>query len=167
MAANIGAITAQGRKDYEEELYRREHEISDEINKRLQEAREFGDLSENAEYDAAREEQKANNDRISELRQILATAEVVDLDKIDVRDLTAGVGTEVELEGENGRRNSFFLVGTTETDSLANRISNESPAGEALIGHRVGDRVSFTTPAGKIRTFRITNIRVATHGADE
>lgn len=163
MAASTQTITSAGRKKYEEELYSREHEIRDEINKRLQEAREFGDLSENAEYDAAREQQAENESRIAELIQILATAEVVEMTAVDERDLAAAVGTEVELVDANGKHITFALVGTTETDSLLNRISNESPAGEALVGHRVGDEVSFTTPAGRVRTYRIVNIRITKH----
>lgn len=160
MAANTQTITSAGRKKYEEELYAREHEIRDEINKRLQEAREFGDLSENAEYDAAREQQAENESRIAELVQILATAEVVETATMDVRNLAAAVGTEVELEDARGKRITFALVGTTETDSLLNRISNESPAGEALVGSHVGDEVSFVTPAGKVRKYRVVNIRI-------
>ena len=166
MAESKRTITAAGRKKLEEELYTREHETREEINKRLQEAREFGDLSENAEYDAAREEQSTNESRINELKQIIATAEVVDASNINVGDLSAAVGTEVELEAQNGRRITFSLVGTTETNSLLNQISNESPAGEALIGHRVGDSISFVTPAGKMASYKITNIRIVNEGQD-
>ena len=161
MAESKRTITAAGRKKYEEELYAREHERRDEINERLKTAREFGDLSENAEYDAAREEQATNEDRINELKHILATAEVVDASSISAGDLTAAVGTEVELEAANGRSLTFALVGTTETNSLLNQISNESPAGEALIGHKAGDEISFITPGGKVAKYRIANIRVA------
>ncbi len=167
MAESKRTITAAGRKKYEQELYTREHETREEINERLRIAREFGDLSENAEYDAAREEQAANEDRINDLKHILATAEVVETSSIDARDLTAAVGTEVELESAQGRRITFALVGTTETNSLLNQISNESPAGEALIGHKAGDEISFTTPAGKVATYRITNIRVAERSDSE
>jgi transcription elongation factor GreA len=158
MAASTQTITSAGRKKYEEELYSREHEIRDEINKRLQEAREFGDLSENAEYDAAREQQAENESRIAELIQILATAEVVEMTAVDEHDLAAAVGTEVELVDANGKHITFALVGTTETDSLLNRISNESPLGAALIGHVAGDTVSYETPTGKTREFTIRNI---------
>lgn len=168
MAESKRTITAAGRKKYEEELYRREHETRDEINERLKVAREFGDLSENAEYDAAREEQATNEDRINELKHILATAEVVDVSTMASGDLTAAVGTMVELENEQGRRITFALVGTTETNSLLNQISNESPAGEALIGHKTGEEISFITPVGKIAKYRIVSIRVAERGdADE
>lgn len=161
MAESKRTITAAGRKEYEAELYRREHETREEINERLRVAREFGDLSENAEYDAAREEQAANEDRIKELEHILATTEVVDMSLIDESDLTAAVGTEVELEDARGNHITFALVGTTEINSLANKISNESPVGEALIGHKVGEEISFMTPSGKVATYTIVHIRVA------
>lgn len=167
MAETQRTITAAGRKKYEEELYNREHDTRDEINERLQVAREFGDLSENAEYDAAREEQAANEARIHELKQILATAKVVDESDINLRDLTAAVGTEVEIENAQGKRLTFALVGTTETNSLLNQISNESPVGEALIGHRTGDDISFMLPSGKMATYRIVSIRIAKQDADE
>ena len=166
MAESRQTITAAGRKKYEEELYTREHETRDEINKRLQEAREFGDLSENAEYDAAREEQSANESRINVLKQILATAEVADASAINMADLTVAVGTEVELEDTSGRRVTFSLVGTTETNSLLNQISNESPAGEALIGHRSGDSISFMLPSGKMASYRIVGIKIVNEGQD-
>lgn len=166
MAESKRTITAAGRKEYEQELYRREHETREEINERLKTAREFGDLSENAEYDAAREEQAANEARINELEHILATTEVVDMSKISESDLTAAVGTEVELEDARGMRLTFALVGTTEINSLVNRISNESPVGEALIGHKMGDTISFITPSGKPASYRITRIRI-TEPSDE
>lgn len=166
MADSEKTITAAGRKKYEEELYTREHETREEINKRLKEAREYGDLSENAEYDAAREEQSANESRINELKQIIATAKVVDTSSINMGDLTAAVGTEVELEDAGGRRMTFALVGTTETNSLLNQISNESPAGEALIGHRIGETISFMTPAGRMVSYKIAGIRIVNDGQE-
>jgi transcription elongation factor GreA len=157
MAADEIILTPAGRKELEDELYRREHELHDEIGEQLRVARAFGDLSENAEYDAAREAQARNESRITEIRHILATARVVDPTSMGK---VVAVGTEVELEDKGGHRISFALVGTTETDSLAHRISNESPAGAALVGHVVGDEVSFVTPAGKLREYTIVDIRL-------
>jgi transcription elongation factor GreA len=139
-----------------DELEFREGEKHDEIVERIKEARGFGDLSENAEYDAAKEEQSQNESRINEIRQILATAKVVAAGA-DAR-LSVSIGTTVELEDAKGKRVSFTIVGTTETDSLSHKISNESPAGSVLIGHVVGDSVSFSTPSGKVREYTITNI---------
>ena len=157
MAADEIILTPAGRKELEDELYRREHELHDEIGEQLRVARAFGDLSENAEYDAAREAPERNEARSTEIRHILATARVVDPTSMGK---VVAVGTEVELEDKGGHRISFALVGTTETDSLAHRISNESPAGAALVGHVVGDEVSFVTPAGKLREYTIVDIRL-------
>ena len=149
-------LTAEGREELERELAEREGTNADEIREALKEARGFGDLSENAEYDAAKDEQARNEARINEIRQILAVAKIVDASEIGA--LSVSIGTTVELEDAKGKKTSFTIVGTTETDSLKRRISNESPAGAAMIGHVVGDKVSFTTPTGKVRAFTITNI---------
>lgn len=152
-------LTPAGRQELEDELFWREHELHDEIGEQLREARGFGDLSENAEYDAAREAQARNETRITEIRTILATAKVVDATNMEAG-TGARVGTIVELEDAKGKRTEFALVGTTETNSLQHRISNESPAGAALIGHVVGDTVSFVTPAGAVREYKIVDIRL-------
>lgn len=149
-------LTPEGRQRLVEELEFREGEKHDEIVERIKEARGFGDLSENAEYDAAKEEQSQNESRINEIRQILATAKVVAAGA-DAH-LSVSIGTTVELEDAKGKRVSFTIVGTTETDSLSHKISNESPAGSVLIGHVVGDSVSFSTPSGRVREYTITNI---------
>lgn len=149
-------LTPEGRQRLVDELEFREGEKHDEIVERIKEARGFGDLSENAEYDAAKEEQSQNESRINEIRQILATAKVVAAGA-DAH-LSVSIGTTVELEDARGKRVSFTIVGTTETDSLSHKISNESPAGSVLIGHVVGDSVSFSTPSGKVREYTITNI---------
>lgn len=149
-------LTPEGRAELERELAEREGAKADEIREALKEARGFGDLSENAEYDAAKDEQARNEARINEIRQILAVAKVVDIAEGGA--LSVSIGTTVELEDARGKKSAFTIVGTTETDSLNHRISNESPAGSVLIGHVVGDTVSFTTPTGKVREYRITNI---------
>ena len=125
------------------------------IKDELSEARAQGDLSENAEYDAAKEDQSQNESRINEIRHILATARVAE----DSNDLEVSIGCTVELEDAKGKKTSFTIVGTTETDSLAHKISNESPAGATLIGRATGDKVSFSTPSGKVREYTITSIR--------
>ena len=149
-------LTPEGRQKLVDELAYREGEKDAEIIERIQEARGFGDLSENAEYDAAKEEQAKNAARIAEIRQILSVAKVVDSSKS--RSVKISIGCTVELEDDKGKRSTFTIVGTTETDSINHRISNESPAGMALIGHVVGDQVSFNTPTGKVREYKIVNI---------
>jgi transcription elongation factor GreA len=155
MDTNEIILTREGRERLEQELEERKGARRDEIIERLKEARGFGDLSENAEYDAAREEQARNESRINEIEQILAVARIADGDAMSV-----SIGSKVEIEDERGKRLTFQIVGTTQTDSLNHLISNESPAGKAMIGHVVGDRVSFTTPSGKVRQYTITNIEV-------
>lgn len=149
-------LTPEGRQKLVDELAYREGERRDEIVERIKEARGFGDLSENAEYDAAKEEQSQNESRINEIRQILSIAKVVESSS-DMH-LSVSIGTTVELEDKGGKRTSFTIVGTTETNSLEHRISNESPVGAVLIGHVVGDQVSYATPNGRVREYTITNI---------
>lgn len=156
MATKEIILTPEGREELIRELAEREGVKNDEIVESLKEARSFGDLSENAEFDAAKEEQAKNAARINEIRQILAKARIVDAS--EVGEMSVSIGTTVELEDKRGKKTSFTIVGTTETDSLKRRISNESPAGAAMIGHVVGDTVSFTTPTGKVREYTITGI---------
>ncbi|EPD77359.1 transcription elongation factor GreA [Atopobium sp. oral taxon 199] len=149
-------LTPEGRQKLVEELAYREGEKHDEIVERIKEARGFGDLSENSEYDAAKEEQSHNESRINEIRQILSVAKVVEGGS--KRRITVAIGTTVELEDAKGKTAKYIIVGTTETNSLEHKISNESPAGEALIGHKKGDKVEFTTPNGKVKKYTITAI---------
>lgn len=159
MATNDIVLTPEGYSKYEQELKDLEQEKL-EIADQLRTAREFGDLSENAEYDAAREAQAQNESRINEVRHILNTAQVVAEEVVGERGTMVSVGSTVELLDVRGKTVSFTIVGTTETNSLANppRISNESPAGAALVGHVVGDRIAFATPTGKVREFTIKSI---------
>ena len=155
MDTNEIILTREGRDRLEQELEDRKGARREEIIERLKEARGFGDLSENAEYDAAREEQARNESRINEIEQILAVARIADGD-----DKSVSIGSKVEIEDSNGRKLTFQIVGTTQTDSLHHLISNESPAGRAMIGHVVGDKVSFTIPSGKVCEYVITGIEV-------
>ena len=140
--ANVMILTPEGRQKLVDELKWREGERHDEIVEAIREARAQGDLSE-------------NESRINEIRHILATARVAE----DSNDLEVSIGCTVELEDAKGKKTSFTIVGTTETDSLAHKISNESPAGATLIGRATGDKVSFSTPSGKVREYTITSIR--------
>lgn len=149
-------LTPEGRQKLVEELEYREGAKHDEIVERIKEARGFGDLSENSEYDAAKEEQSHNESRINEIRQILATATIAAAGSS--RNLTVSIGTTVELEDERGKKTTFTIVGTTETSSLDHKISNESPVGAALIGHKQGDQVEVVAPSGKSRAYTITGI---------
>lgn len=151
-------LTPEGRQKLVDELAFREGEKSDEIIERIKEARDFGDLSENAEYDAAKEEQSKNASRITEIRQILASAKVSDDAGTKKRNLPASIGCTVDVEDESGKKQTFTIVGTTETNSREHRVSNESPVGAALIGRKKGDVVEFVTPTGKTHSYTIVKI---------
>ena len=155
MDTNEIVLTAEGRQKLEEELAYREGDLTKEIVERIKAARDFGDLSENSEYDDAREEQAKNAARIAEIRAILANAK-------DAEDtghtFTVSLGCVVELVDENGEVTEVTIVGSTETDSLRHRISNESPIGRAIINHAEGETVEVQLPSGKTRTYTITKI---------
>lgn len=144
-------ITEEGRKELEaelEELKSRRGAIADKIA----EARDYGDLSENAEYDAAREEQGLVESRIAEIEDILLNAEIIKGKKGS----QVGLGSKVELK--TGKKTVIYsVVGPVEADPLEGKISNESPIGVALMGKKVGDTVEITTPKGQI-TYEIVAI---------
>lgn len=156
MDASEIVLTAEGRQKLVEELEWREGEKSREIIEHIKEARAFGDLSENSEYDAAKEEEARNAARVNEIRQILSQAVIVEAGS--GRTLTVSIGTTVELEDEKGKKSTFTIVGTTETNSLEHKISNESPVGSALVGHKKGDEIEVVAPSGKTRKYTITGI---------
>ena len=121
-----------------------------EIAEQLKIARAFGDLSENAEYDEAKNEQAKNEYDIVQLENELRNAKVIDENAIDTS--VVSVGAVVNLEnGDNQTKLTFHIVGSAETDPAAGKISNESPVGRALLGHRVGDTVEVRTPGGVMR----------------
>ena len=120
-----------------------------EVAQKIKEAREQGDLSENAEYDAAKDEQRDIEERIDELEKILINAEVVVEDEVDLGKINIGCTVDVYDE-EFNEEIVFKLVGSTEANSLQGKISNESPVGKALIGKKVGDTVQVETQAGVI-----------------
>ena len=147
-------LTAEGRQKLVEELAWREGDYAKEIVEDIKEARAFGDLSENSEYDAAKDKQAQNAARIAEIQAILANAQVA----ATTGDLTVSIGSTVSLIDPNGEVMEVTLVGTTETNSLEHKISNESPVGHAIIGHGEGDSVEVVTPSGKTRVYTIAKI---------
>ena len=122
-----------------------------EIAEQLKVARAFGDLSENAEYDAAKNEQAKNEYDIQQLENELKNAKVIDESAIDMT--TVGVGATVKLSDVNDktRKFTFQIVGSAEADPVNGRISNESPIGKAVLGHKAGDVVEVTTPGGMLK----------------
>lgn len=144
-------ITLDGKKELEtelEELKSRRSAIADKIA----EARDYGDLSENAEYDAAREEQGLVESRIAEIEDILVNAELIK----NGSKTKVSLGSKVELKTAQ-KSVTYFVVGPVEADPLEGKISNESPIGAALFGKKVGDHVSITTPKGET-TYEIVKI---------
>ncbi len=154
MDASQIVLTAEGRQKLVEELAWREGDYAKEIVEDIKEARAFGDLSENSEYDAAKDKQAQNAARIAEIQAILANAQVA----ASTGDLTVSIGSTVTLVDPNGELIEVTLVGTTETNSLEHKISNESPVGHAIIGHGEGDSVEVVTPSGKTRIYTIAKI---------
>ena len=155
MDASEIVLTADGRQKLVEELEWREGEKSREIIEHIKEARAFGDLSENSEYDAAKEEQAKNAARIAEIQAILANAREVSATD---QGLIVSTGCTVSLVDGDGVATEVTLVGTTETNSLEHKISNESPVGRAIIGRAAGETVEVVTPSGKTRLYTITKI---------
>jgi transcription elongation factor GreA len=137
-------ITEQGKSELEKELAALKSRRG-EIAQKIADARDFGDLSENAEYDAAREEQGLLETRIAEIEDIVTNAEIIK----SSRKQTIGLGSKVELT-TNGKTVSYVIVGPVEADPLEGKVSNESPIGMALFGKKVGDEATITTPKGEI-----------------
>ena len=149
-------LTYSGLKALEEELQNLKLVKRKEIAAKIKEAREQGDLSENAEYDAAKDEQGEIEARIVQIEKILKNAEVIDEDEVDLSVVSVGVKVLV-YDMEFDEEIDFTIVGSTEADPLANKISNESPMGKALIGAKENDIVEFSTPNGmvKVRVLKI------------
>lgn len=145
-------ITEEGKKELEAELDQlksRRGEIADKIA----EARDFGDLSENAEYDSAREEQGLVESRIAEIEDILLNAELIK----SSNGSKVTLGSNVELK-TGAKTVNYIVVGPVEANPLEGKVSNESPIGVALMGKKVGDSVAITTPKGEI-TYEIVSVK--------
>ena len=150
MADKKHILTYTGLKQYEDELQDLKVNKRQEIAQKIKEAREQGDLSENAEYDAAKDEQRDIEARIEQLEKLLKNAEVVVEEEIDLEKINIGCRVKV-LDMEFDEEMEFKIVGSTEANSLQNKISNESPVGHALLGKKAGDIVDVETRAGVIQ----------------
>lgn len=154
MADSNYILTQEGKEKLEEELHYLETEKRAEIGERIKVAREFGDISENSEYDDAKNEQGMMEARIAEISRILSEATVVNAPK---RSNKVNIGSTVTVS-MGGRERVFTIVGGAESDVAAGKISNESPVGAALLGHKKGDSVETTGPTGKDIVMEILKI---------
>jgi len=152
-------LTYEGLKKLEDELENLKVVRRKEVSQKIKEAREQGDLSENAEYDAAKDEQRDIEARIEELEKILKNAEVVVEEEADLDKVSIGCSVKI-LDCEFDEELEYKIVGSTEANSLKGKISNESPVGKALLGKQVGDTVTVETPAGEF-SYKVLSIHRA------
>lgn len=150
MESKKNILTYEGLKKYEEELHDLKVVKRKEVAQKIKEAREQGDLSENAEYDAAKDEQRDIEARIEELEKILKNAEVVVEDEVDLDKISIGCKVKI-LDMEFKEEMEYKIVGSTEANSLKGKISNESPVGRALIGKKKGNVVEVETQVGVLK----------------
>ena len=150
-------LTYEGLKKLEDELHDLKVVQRKEVAEKLKEARAQGDLSENAEYDAAKDEQRDIEARIEDIEAILKNAEVVLEDEVDSKKV--GVGSKVKiLDKELKEEMEFKIVGSAEANSLKGKVSNESPVGKALIGAKKGDTIEVETQVGVLK-YKVVDIQ--------
>ena len=152
-------LTSEGLKKLEDELDDLIVVKRKEVAQKIKEAREQGDLSENAEYDAAKDEQRDIEARIEEIEKILKNAEIVDEDEVNTDTINIGCQVKI-LDCEFDEELTYKIVGSTEANSLKGKISNESPVGRALIGKKVGEMVSVETQVGTVQ-YKVLDIQRA------
>ena len=157
MAEKVYPMTAEGKEKLQKELKNLKLVKRPEVIERIKVARSFGDLSENSEYDAAKDEQSAVEQRIVQIEQMLKYAQVVDADSVDPNEVSIGktvtyteVGTD---DPETDDPETYTIVGSDESDPLNGKISNDSPIAQALLGKKKGEKVTINTPGG---TFDVT-----------
>jgi transcription elongation factor GreA len=150
-------LTPEGLANLKSELDHLSTTRRREVAGRIKEAREFGDISENAEYDDAKNEQAMLEARIASLEEKLRSATVID--STDLGTDVVRVGSIVHVKEGNGKSTKYTIVGSAEADPTEMRLSNESPIGRALLGRKRGEEVAFTTPKGE-RKLKITKIDI-------
>ena len=149
MADKKTVLTYEGLKRLEEELQELKVVGRKDVAQKIKEARSQGDLSENAEYDAAKEEQAEIEARIAEIEKMLRSAEVIDEDELDKGSIRVGNKVKI-LDLEFNEEIEYLIVGSTEADPTVGRISNESPLGMALLEKKTGDTIVVDAPDGQI-----------------
>ena len=152
-------LTPEGLEKLQEELETLRTTRRREVAERIKEAREFGDIAENSEYDDAKNEQAMVESRIAQLEERVRGAQVID--KSDIPTDKVEVGTLVHVKDEKtGKSVKYTIVGSAEANPGENRLSNESPVGKALVGKKQGDNVTVHLPNGKQRELTVTKIEV-------
>ena len=150
------ALTSEGQATLEEELHHLETARRREVGERIKEAIAFGDISENSEYDDAKNEQAWVESRIAEINQILANATII---KSPRKNDKVSLGCKVELKDkETGNVHKYQIVGSAEADPAQDKISNESPVGQAILGKKKGDKVKVSTPSGRELEYAVVKI---------
>ena len=150
-------ISALRLKELEQELFYLKTTREKEVAEQIKEARSFGDLSENAEYDEAKNEQSRIEGEIKQLEERLRNATIIDESVLNTKTVSIGSTVVVQEQG-NSEKMTYVIVGSTEANPLEGKISNESPVGQALIGHNKGDKVEVTTPGGAVE-YTIVSIK--------
>lgn len=141
-------MTAEGKEKLQAELKNLKLVKRPEVIQRIKVARSFGDLSENSEYDAAKDEQSHVEDRIAQVEDMLKYAQVIDADSVDPNEVSVGK-TVTYTEVGTDDPETYTIVGSDESDPLNGKISNDSPIAQALLGKKKGETVSITTPGGQ------------------
>jgi transcription elongation factor GreA len=150
-------LTQDGLAKLQEELEHLSTDKRREVAGRIKEAREFGDISENSEYDDAKNEQAMVEAKIAQLEERLRSAQVIDASRIDTD--VVRIGSRVHVKDEGGKSAKYTIVGSAEASPVELKLSNESPVGKALLGKKRGDEVKVQTPKGS-RKLKITKIDV-------
>jgi transcription elongation factor GreA len=153
-------LTPEGLDKLKAEIEYLSNDKRREVAERIKEAREFGDISENSEYDDAKNEQAMLEARIASLEDKLRSASVINASELSSDVVRVGSQVSVKDEG-SGKSLTYTIVGSTEANPSENRLSNESPVGKGLLGRKKGDTVKVTLPNGKKRELKITKIDVA------
>lgn len=141
-------MTLEGKKKLEEELEDLKTNKRAEVIKRIKIARSFGDLSENSEYESAKDEQSFVEGRIKEIDNMLNHAEIIDNENVDADEVS--VGKSVTFQEDDDDPETYQIVGAAEADPLNGKISNESPIAQGLVGHKKGEKVTVITPGGEM-----------------
>jgi len=160
--ARESLITPEGLENLKEELEVLQTVRRREVAERIKEAREFGDISENSEYDDAKNEQAQVEARISSLEQKLRNARVVDTEHVSTE--TVSIGNRVKLRNTDNKETiEYAIVGSAEADPRKGRLSNESPVGKAVLGRKKGEKVTIPAPRGALE-YQIVSIKADDHG---